>query len=343
MKFRKLTPAIPKVSEIGFGVWTVATSWWGIKDQGYGIQLLREARELGINFFDTADVYGKGLGETILAEAFGDRLKELVVATKFGYDWETVGERTGHGELPQDWSPQAIRKSCEGSLRRLHRDWIDLYQLHNPRMETVRSAEIINTLQELKKEGKIRDYATALGPDIGWFEEGKVAMEESHYTVLQVIYSLLEQDPTSKLLPIAKKEGSRLMVRVPHASGLLDGSYNPTKHFDKSDHRSHRKELWMQAGLEAVEVLKTMLSKERTLAQSAILFTLQPESVATVLPNFTNKEQLKEFIASIDKPAFTEKELGAVRSLWDQELCRKLDQPFADSSSKPTPIKQAAA
>lgn len=342
MKFRTLSSSVPKISEIGFGVWTVATTWWGIKDQGVGIRLLREAHESGINFFDTADVYGKGLGETILAEAFGDRLRDLVIATKFGYDWEGVAERKGQGELPQDWSPEAIRKSCEGSLRRLHRDWIDLYQLHNPRLEIVRSEEILNTLQQLKKEGKIRDFAAALGPDIGWYEEGKVAMEESRYPVLQVIYSLLEQDPTSKLIPIAQKQKTRLMVRVPHASGLLDGSYNPAKHYDKSDHRSHRKELWMQAGLEAVEVLKTMLSKERTLAQSAILFTLQPECVATVLPNFTKKEQLIDFIASVDKPAFTEKELAAVQSLWNQRLSQKLDQPFADSLSKPTPKKAVA-
>ncbi|MBI2980715.1 MAG: aldo/keto reductase [Deltaproteobacteria bacterium] len=341
MKFRTLSPSFPKVSEIGFGVWTVATTWWGIKEPSFGIQLLREARGQGINFFDTADVYGKGLGETILAEAFGESIKDPIIATKFGYDWETVGERTGHGELPQDWSPKAIRKSCEGSLRRLNRDWIDLYQLHNPRIEIVRSDEIIKTLETLKEEGKIRDYACALGPDIGWFEEGRVAVEESRYPVLQVIYSLLEQDPTAQLLPIAERCGAGLIVRVPHASGLLDGSYNPNKHFEKSDHRSHRKELWMKAGLEAVERMKSLLSDERTLAQSALLFTLHPSSVATVLPNFTNKEQIRDFVASLEKPPLTQKEVSSVRELWKNELVVKLDQPFADSSSKPTPVKQS--
>ena len=339
MKFRTLSPAIPPVSEIGFGVWTVATTWWGIKDASIGVSLLREAHALGVNFYDTADVYGKGLGETILREAFGDKVNDLVIATKFSYLWEEVGERTGHGELPQDWSPAFIRRACEGSLKRLGRDWIDLYQLHNPRMEVVRSPEVLETLESLKQEGKIRAYAAALGPDIGWEAEGKAALDK--YPVLQVIYSLLEQDPTARLIPLAEKKGAKFLVRVPHASGLLDGSYNPAKHFEKSDHRNHRKELWMQAGVAAVEELKKILSTERTLAQSSLLFTLAPEATATVLPNFTSATQMKEFIQAVEKPPLSREELQKVTALWNGSLSEKLTQPFADSSSKPTPRKAA--
>ncbi len=342
MRTRILSPFIPPVSQIGFGVWTVATTWWGVKDASLGVSLLREARELGINFYDTADVYGKGLGETILAEAFGKKLNDLVVATKLGYDWESTEERTGHGELPQDWSPSFIRRACEGSLKRLRRDWIDLYQLHNPRMEVVRSAEIRETLEGLKKEGKIREYAAALGPDIGWFEEGRVAIEEAKYPVLQVIYSLLEQEPTASLLPHAEHRGTRLIVRVPHASGLLDGSYNPDKHFEKSDHRNHRKELWMKAGLEAVSLLKEVLSGRRALSQSAILFCLNPSSVATVLPNFTELDPMREFVESAEKPPLSTDEILKIKELWKNHLASRLTQPFADSRSKPTPKRLAA-
>ncbi len=337
MRFREISPSIPPVSEVGFGVWTVATTWWGIKERAPGIRLLQEARESGINLFDTADVYGNGLGETILQEAFGRGVDDLVIGTKFGYDFEGVGVRSGQGELPQDWSLSFIRQACERSLKRLGRDWIDLYQLHNPRMETIRSGEVLEILKGLKKEGKIREYAVALGPDIGWAEEGKAAMVETAYPVLQVIYSLLEQDPTAALIPVAEKTGARFIVRVPHASGLLDGSYKPEKRFDKGDHRSHRKDLWMQAGLEAVEELKKILSRDRSLAQSAIGFCLAAKPVVTVLPNFTGSDQMREFIQSVEKPPLSESELTKVKDLWSKVLAAKLTQPFADSRSKPTP------
>ncbi len=337
MRFREIAPSIAPLSEVGFGVWSVATTWWGIKDKEVGIRLLREAKELGVNFFDTANVYGQGLGETVLQEAFGDDIKEIIIGTKFGYDFEEGVVRTGHGELPQDWSPEFIRKTCESSLRRLGRDWIDIYQLHNPRIEAVQSTEILETLKALQKEGKILEYAAALGPDIGWAEEGHAAMNEGGYKILQVIYSLLEQDPTSELIPTAEKTGAKFIVRVPHASGLLDGSYNPQKHFDKSDHRSHRKDLWMQAGIEGVELLKGVLSKERSLAESAILFCLAASPVVTVLPNFTRSEQIKTFTAAVEKSRFSKTELEKVFTLWENTLAAKLDQPFADSRSKPTP------
>lgn len=340
MRFRTLTTKLPSVSEIGFGVWTVATNWWGIKEPSIGIQLLREARSQGINLFDTADVYGEGFGETILAEAFGNEITQLVIATKVGYDWEGAGPRSGHSELPQEWSPSFIRSQCEKSLTRLHRDWIDLYQLHNPRLEVAQSEDLLATLQDLQHEGKIRDYAAALGPDIGWFQEGRAALERG-YPALQVIYSLLEQEPTASLIPLAEARGTTFMVRVPHASGLLDGSYRPERHFDKSDHRSHRKELWMRAGLDAVEDLKRIVDSRRILAQAALQFCLAPPSVATVLPNLTQGGQIREFLGALEAPPLSPHELLAISTLWNEKLADQLRQPFADSSTKPTPQKAA--
>src|SRR3990172_3412849 len=179
MKYRNLPNTDLKLSAVGFGVWTVSTTWWGITDENYGVDLLRQAYDLGITFFDTADTYGNGKGETMLARALGDVRDKIVLGTKFGYDfYRNDGKRDGHQELPQDFSPDFVRFALEQSLRRLETDYIDIYQLHNPRLWAVESDELFATLEELKREGKIRHYGVALGPDVGWEEEGVAAMRE---------------------------------------------------------------------------------------------------------------------------------------------------------------------
>ena len=176
MKYRNLGKTDLEVSEVGFGVWTVSTGWWGKIDERDGIALLDQALDLGINFFDTGDTYGLGYGEEILAKALGKKRNHIIIGTKFGYDFYTHVEREGHQERPQDFSPEFVRYACEQSLRRLNTDHIDLYQLHNPRLEAIESDDLFETLEALVEEGKIRYYGSALGPDIGWFEEGEASM-----------------------------------------------------------------------------------------------------------------------------------------------------------------------
>ena len=125
-------------SEVGFGLWTVSTGWWGEHSDESAIALLREAHDLGITFFDTADTYGEGRGETLLAQALGDVRDDITIATKFGYDIYSPWERKGHVERPHDWSPEYVRYALEQSLARLGTDRIDVYQLHNPRMDAIR-------------------------------------------------------------------------------------------------------------------------------------------------------------------------------------------------------------
>ena len=216
MKYRNLPRTDLLLSEVGFGVWTVATNWWGRIPEEMRRSLLEEALELGINFFDTADTYGEGYGEEVLAKFMGHRRHEMIIATKFGYDfYDTTTPRIGHQERPQKFEPEFIRFACEQSLRRLNTDYIDLYQLHNPRVPAIESDEVFETLEDLKHEGKIRFYGSALGPDIGWFEEGQLSMEERHVNSIQIIYSILEQDPAKDFFPIAAKEAVGLLSRVP--------------------------------------------------------------------------------------------------------------------------------
>src|SRR3989338_7776895 len=156
MKYRRIGTTDVTVSEVGFGVWTVSTSWWGIKDEAFGVKLLQQAFDAGITFFDTADTYGNGLGETILAKALGGRRDQTTIGTKFGYVFSHPPTRRGHEELPQDWRPEYVRFALEESLKRLRTDHVDLYQLHNPRVDALQRDDLFALLETLKREGKIR-------------------------------------------------------------------------------------------------------------------------------------------------------------------------------------------
>ena len=301
MKYRQLGATDLEVSEVGFGVWTVSTNWWGKIDQDYAIRLLVRSFDLGVSFFDTADTYGLGYGEEVLAKALKAQRHEIVIGTKVGYDFYTHRAREGHQERPQKFEPEFIRYACEQSLRRLQTDYIDLYQLHNPRLDTIESDSVFDTLESLVSEGKIRYYGAAIGPDIGWFEEGEASMRERHVPALQIIYSILEQDPAIRFFPIAVEENTGLLSRVPHASGLLDGTYTKDTVFDESDHRSHRRREWLTEGLKKLTTLEFLTENlDATIGQIAIKFVLSAPQMASVLPNITNLEQLDEFAAAPD-------------------------------------------
>ncbi len=336
MRYRTFSGTGIRASEIGFGVWSVATTWWGVRDAELARNLLAEAYDLGITFFDTADVYGNGQGETLLAEVFVGRRDRIVVADKFGYDiYGHPGPRQGHSELPQDWSPAFLRRAVEGSLRRLGTDWIDIYQLHNPRLDAIEDDRLWDELDRLRREGKIRATGVALGPDIGWRQEGLAALR-GRAGIAQVIYNAIERDPADELIAEAQRLGRSVAVRVPHASGILDGSYDPDRHFDRADHRSHRPRTWMQAGLKVRNALP-LAGGGRTMGQAALLFALAPAAVTSVLPNITSSANLREFAAAGDLPGLEDDELSALSATW-QEHREELAQPMSDSRSKPTPV-----
>ena len=321
MKYRTLGTTDVQVSEVGFGVWTVSTNWWGKIDEEYGISLLVKAFDHGINFFDTADTYGVGYGEKILAKALKGQRHEIVIGTKFGYDFYTNVEREGHQERPQKFTPEFIRFACEQSLTRLTTDYIDFYQLHNPRIDTIEADEVFDVLDELVKEGKIRHYGAAIGPDIGWFEEGEASMNEREVSTLQIIYSILEQDPARQFFPIAQEKNTGLMTRVPHASGLLDGTYTKDTVFEPSDHRSHRRQEWLERGLKKLAHLDFLTeSISSTIGQIAIKFALSQPQVASVLPNITNLDQLAEFAGTSESEEIPQDFLDRLSELYDADF-----------------------
>ena len=299
MRYRTIAGTDIAVSEIGFGVWTVASGWWGEFGDDEAAALLRYGRERGITFFDTADTYGNGRGETILARAFpGAERDGIAIATKFGYDWAAqIGKRReGHREAPHCFEPDFLQRALEGSLRRLGTDRIDLWQLHNARMEHLRRDDVWSFLDRVRREGKVRSVGVALGPAIGWREEGLYALRERRAEIVHTIYNALELDPGRDLIAAARAAGRSLLVRVPHSSGMLEGAYTEDTVFGEDDHRRHRPRAWLVNGLKKIARLGFLSEAAGgTLGQAALRYVLKDPEIASVLPNVYNRGQIDEF------------------------------------------------
>ncbi|GGJ79848.1 aldo/keto reductase [Deinococcus aquiradiocola] len=322
MEYRKLLGTDLTVSAVGFGVWTVGTTWWGVKDEAMGKRLLRQAFEQGVTLFDNGDTYASGRAEEMQREALGDVRDRIVVATKFGYDIYNNPERPGQQERPHDWSPAYLRKALEGSLRRLGTDRIDYYQLHNPRLDAIRNDELFAELEALKSEGLIRAYGTALGPALNerQIEEGIASVKERRAPT-QIIYNLLEQLLGEPILPVAEEVGVGVLARVPHASGLLEGYMDLNTTFEPGDHRNWRmttnekRKAWMEDGLKKVELLQPFL-QGRHIAQLALQFALHSPAMASVIPNIYDEAGLNLYTSLDSVAPLTEDEYGQIQSLY---------------------------
>ncbi len=319
MKYRTYPNSDVAVSEVGFGLWTTSTGWWGEKSDDEAVGMLRAAYDRGITLYDAADTYGNGRSEEQLAAAFADRRDRVVYATKFGYDFSNAdATRRGQSELPHDFSPAFVRKALEASLQRLGTDYVDIYQMHNARMTQIEDDALWDLLEAFKREGKIRMYGVALGPAIGWLYEGVDAVRQRNVASLQIIWNILEQYPGDEQIAAAKETnaGTGYMIRVPHSSGMLEGHYTADTTFPKGDHRRHRPREWLVNGIEKVEQLRFLERPGRTLGQAAIAWLLAEPRVMTVLPNIYDREQLEEFAAAPDAPALQPDELARIDALY---------------------------
>jgi aryl-alcohol dehydrogenase-like predicted oxidoreductase len=205
MRYRTFPGTDVRVSDVGFGTWTVSTGWWGEMSDADAIALMRRALDdHGVNFFDTADTYGNGRSERQLAEAFKGRRSEVVYATKVGYDiYDEAAKaaRRGQSELPMRTDPAYIRMAVDRCLERLETDYLDVLQIHNVKMEHVRDAALWETLRALQREGKVRVWGAAFGPAIGWLYEAiELCEREPDIGVIQMIWNILEQHPGTAMI-----------------------------------------------------------------------------------------------------------------------------------------------
>jgi len=297
LNYNKLGKTDIKVSELGFGAWSIALDWWGKKiEEDEAKRMLKKAYDLGINFFETGDMYGKGKSEKIIGETFKDMRNEIIISTKYGYDFSEV-EQIGHSELPQKFDEEFTRKALRGSLERLQTDYLDMYGLHNPKLRHIRDNSIFNVLDSFIADESIKTYQIALGPAIGWTQEGLEAMDRPNVSAVQTVYNIIEQTPGNELMRKAEEKNVGILVRVPEASGILTGKINADTKIDEKDHRSVRKGEWIKASLEKVEQLRPIAQRNGlTITELAMKFIMSKKGFASVFPTVVCEEEITSYV-----------------------------------------------
>jgi aryl-alcohol dehydrogenase-like predicted oxidoreductase len=317
VRYRRFGTSELEVSEVGFGTWTIASDWWGHIEDKQG--LLHAALDEGINFIDTAPVYGDdGIGESLLADVLKTRREDIVLTTKCGYDNDAARMFPGQSERPQDWHPSSIRLQLEGSLRRLGTDYVDLYQLHNARIEPVLDDALWEVLAQLRHEGKVREVGVALGPAIGWIEEGLESIRRRDIASLQTVFNIIEQEPGLTFAAEIREQGKEigLIARVPHASDTLSGKVTRDTVFPPEDHRSHRNRDNMLDNFDKADALAFLWEGTgRTRGQAAIAGILANPAFTTVLPTNVDVDDVREYATAVDLP-LTPDEIAHLDELW---------------------------
>lgn len=289
-----------RVSRIGFGVYSV-TGMYGHVPEDEALELLRLADRLGINFYDTADVYGNGYGEEILCKAFGERgMQRIVVATKIGYDFYS-GETPPPRRYDEDYLLYAVEKSSE----RLCKKPIDIVQIHNPPLSALRSKEFWKTVEKISEEGYAKALGIALGPETDVLEHALIAISHSDLvSVIQFVYNMLEQEPGATIARLAKNKGIGTISRVPHAGGVLDESIGVKDIAKISDHRALRRRGWYEWALETyLEMKKVVDHLPGTPGQRAIRFILDSAPIDSVIIIANNMDRLKEYVDALRLPS----------------------------------------
>jgi aryl-alcohol dehydrogenase-like predicted oxidoreductase len=318
MNYRALGQTSLQVSEVSFGAWAIGgtseaagTQWgWGETPEADAIAAIRRARELGVNFFDTADVYGNGRSEQVLGKALSSEWDKVYVASK-------VGNVVRNGAGMKDWSRQHILRSCEDSLKRLKKDVIDLYQLHNPEVRDIKNGDWPETLELLQKQGKIRWY----GVSVFLPEEAMAVLERGQGQVIQLAYNALRQEMEESVLPLAHKKNVGIIARVPLYYGMLAGKFNPDTTFPNDDHRSHTlapdtlRELVPRA--ERLRKLAGIAPGDSTaFGKWSLKFILSNPAVSTVIPGARNQQQAEKNAGASDGVPLPKDQVEATRKAW---------------------------
>ena len=295
MRYRTLGETGLTVSEIGFGAWGIggqtpgATSY-GPTSDAVSRDALRRAFDRGITFYDTANVYGDGHSEALIGEVFRSQRDRVVIATKAG--------RPVYADRP-DYSGTELRRSLEGSLRRLGTDYVDLFQLHDPSPGTLRDGDTLATLDRLRAEGKLR----AVGVSARTPDDGLALVRDLGVRAVQVNLSLIDQRAGENgLLALAAERGAGLIARTPLCFGLLSGRVAPDALFDPSDHRSAWPRPQIARWAEASRLFIAAVAERgrQTPAQLALRFCLSLPGVSTVIPGMLTAAEVEENAAAAD-------------------------------------------
>ena len=319
MQYRTLGRTGWKVSAISFGCWAIGGSWGSVQDDE-SLAALQRAVDLGVNFFDTADVYGDGRSERLMAQLKKQRKEEIIIATKAG--------RALDPHVAAGYNRANLTRFVEQSLRNLSADAIDLLQLHCPPTEVFYMPETFGVLDDLVKQGKLRYY----GVSVEKVEEALKAIEFPNVQTVQIIYNIFRQRPAELFFRRAEQKQVGILARVPLASGLLTGKLTQASRFEADDHRAFNRHgeafdrgetfsgVDYEAGLAAVEELKALLPARQTLTQFALRWILMDPAVTCAIPGAKRPAQAEENIAAADLPPLSPETLAKVKAIYDQKI-----------------------
>jgi len=320
MKYRKLGKTNFEISEISLGTWQVGGVWGDDFSHENAAKILNSAVDSGINFIDTADVYGDGESEKAVGRFVKSRSERIYVATKCG--------RQLNPHVNEAYQPAVLRKFVENSLKNMELETLDLIQLHCPPTEVYYRPEIFELFDRLKDEGKILN----LGISVEKVEEALKGIEFDNVTTVQIIFNTFRQRPAELFFEQAKKKDIGVIVRVPLASGLLTGKFSKQSTFTAGDHRNFNRNGEMfdkgetfsgidyETGLAAVEELKALFPNQQNLAPVALKWILGFDAVSTIIPGASRPKQVSANVAALDFPDLSKEQISQMNLIYEKYI-----------------------
>jgi aryl-alcohol dehydrogenase-like predicted oxidoreductase len=325
MNYRPLGRTGWKVSDVSFGAWAIGGAWGKVSDED-GLAALHKAVDSGVNFIDTADVYGDGRSERLIAQLKKSRKEEIIVATKAGRRLPRQVVESYNRENLTDW--------VERSLLNLAADALDLLQLHCPPTELYYRPEIFGILDDFVRAGKIRYY----GVSVEKVEEALKAIEFPNVQTVQIIFNCFRQRPARLFFPQAKQKQVGILARVPLASGLLTGKFRRDSTFVADDHRNFNRHgesfdvgetfsgVDFETGIEAVEQIRHLLPHGVSMSQLALRWILGFDAVTCAIPGGKHPEQVAENCGASDLPPIPNETMDAIRKIYEEKISGQVDR-----------------
>lgn len=319
MRYRELGRTGFRVSEVSFGAWAIGGSWGTVSDDE-SIAALHTAIDHGMNFIDTADVYGDGRSERLIAQVLKERREEIIVATKAG---RRLDPHTADG-----YNKENLTAFVERSLKNLDTDALDLVQLHCPPTEVYYRPEVFEALDDLVNAGKIRYY----GVSVEKVEEALKAIEYPNVQSVQIIFNMFRLRPSELFFQEAKRRQVGILARVPLASGLLTGKMSAKTQFAPDDHRNFNRHgeafdvgetfsgVDYERGLQAVDELRDLVPEGVTMAQFALRWILMFDAITCTIPGAKNPSQATDNANAADLPPLTDEQMAQIRAIYDRYI-----------------------
>ncbi|MFN2146555.1 MAG: aldo/keto reductase [Anaerolineales bacterium] len=319
MEYRKFGRTGWQVSSVSFGAWAIGGTWGTVRDEE-SMKTLHAALDQGINLFDTADVYGDGRSERLLARLKHDRPEEFHIITKAG---RRLDPHNAAG-----YNRKNLTAFIERSLKNLDTERLDLVQLHCPPTEVYYMPEVFGVLDDLVKEGKLHYY----GVSVEKVEEAIKALEFPNVQSVQIIFNIFRQRPADLFFSLAQQRETAILARVPLSSGMLTGKMSLSSKFEDDDHRKFNRQgeafdrgetfsgVDYATGLEAVEEIRKLLPEGWTMAQFALRWILMFEAVSCVIPGAKHEGQLQDNVAAADLPPIPEATMAAIGEIYERRI-----------------------